>query len=46
MGNVSVFILRIDVEPDMRILPLDKGYDALERNRLVSVELTGKRMMR
>src|SRR5690606_29023896 len=38
-------ILHVDVEPDMGIGPLDLRHDAGQRDRLVRVELRGKRMV-
>src|SRR5690606_13384190 len=38
-------VANVEVDPDVRIRPLDLRHDALERNRLVRIELRGERVV-
>ena len=41
----GLLVLHVDVEPHVRVRPLDLGDATLQRDRLVRVELRGKRVM-
>ena len=46
VGHLAgLLVLHVDVEPHVRVGPLDLGHASLQRDRLVGVELRGERMM-